>query len=283
MTPEIKSPCTLNTIFARQAPLAVIFRRTDEGVQLIKWNVAEDKFEFGEWFYGNVFVRRCDLSPDGTELIYFASKEQNEEYDPVLTNSWTAVSQIPSFKPTVVFPKGDKVAGGGLFHEKDHIWLNHRSNKAHPQHQIRAGLFVNSNPYAAGDDYPIYGNRLERDGWRYKQHGDFRLRGGQWVAEREEICVKLDPTRRYSLQMVLHKIERSGSNSSFHYRFSVEDLVSGRSAELTADDWADWDCRGRLTYSHGPLLYAGAVQPDAVLDLDVVADFTTSEPKNASS
>src|SRR3954454_10755262 len=81
------SSTRLWVLLARKARVAAIFRRgPSRHVQLIKWNLDNDTFEFGQWFKGRVYERRCDLSPAGTLLIYFAATYK----EPL--RSWTAVS-----------------------------------------------------------------------------------------------------------------------------------------------------------------------------------------------
>src|SRR3569832_1063297 len=61
-------------ILAREAPTGVLIRRGPSSqTQLIKWNLKDDTFEEGQWLKARVYERRCDLSPQGTLLIYFAA------------------------------------------------------------------------------------------------------------------------------------------------------------------------------------------------------------------
>jgi hypothetical protein len=61
-------------LLARSAPRAVIFRRgPSKKVLLLGWNTATDEIEEGQWFRGRIYERRCDLSPDGKLLLYFAA------------------------------------------------------------------------------------------------------------------------------------------------------------------------------------------------------------------
>ncbi|HEY9777604.1 MAG TPA: hypothetical protein V6C81_27825 [Planktothrix sp.] len=270
---ETQSTCKLFVIQARKAPVAAIFRRGPaDYVQLLKWNLKNDTFEEGQWLHGRIYERRCDLSPDGTKLLYFAARFQSEAYDPSYTNAWTAVARLPWLTAIALWPKGDSNAGGGLFHDDNHIWLNHRADKAvsHPNHQPPKDLFVNPNQWASGEDYPIYANHLERDGWRYTQHGDFRLRGGKWVTEREERCVKPDPTRRFELEMTLTSI----SPNALQYIFALTDLVTGKTAPFDADNWADWDSNGRLVFAKEGRLFAAQPAAGAEFDARQLADFT---------
>jgi hypothetical protein len=65
-------------ILARQSPTALVFRRgPSKNVLLIRWNLSNDKFDFGQWFKGRIYERRCDLSPNGELLLYFAANWKN--------------------------------------------------------------------------------------------------------------------------------------------------------------------------------------------------------------
>ena len=67
--------CRLFPIFAREKSVCVIFRRgPSKWTQLILWDTETDEITNGQWFKGRIYERRCDLSPDGTKLIYFAQK-----------------------------------------------------------------------------------------------------------------------------------------------------------------------------------------------------------------
>ena len=68
-------PARLHAILAREADLAVVFRRgPSDRVAVIGWNLADDIFSLGQWFRGRIYGYRCDLSPDGRYLVYFAAK-----------------------------------------------------------------------------------------------------------------------------------------------------------------------------------------------------------------
>lgn len=52
-----------------------MFRRgPSKRVQILKWDMETDTFTPGQWFNGGIYERRCDVSPDGQPLIYFAAK-----------------------------------------------------------------------------------------------------------------------------------------------------------------------------------------------------------------
>jgi hypothetical protein len=74
------------------------------------WHLATDTIEAGQWFKGRMYERRCDLSPAGDRLVYFAASFHQPLY------SWTAISRPPYLTALALLPKGDCWGGGGLFH-----------------------------------------------------------------------------------------------------------------------------------------------------------------------
>ena len=70
-----KPPARLHTILARRGPNAVIFRRgPSDKVAVVGWDRSNDTFTLGQWLRGRIYPLRCDLSPKGEYLIYFAAK-----------------------------------------------------------------------------------------------------------------------------------------------------------------------------------------------------------------
>ena len=75
MTSDNKSPARLHAILAREADKAVVFRRGPSSKTAnLEWDLKADKFKLGQWFYGSFYPYRCDISPDGRHLVYFAAK-----------------------------------------------------------------------------------------------------------------------------------------------------------------------------------------------------------------
>ncbi len=100
----------LSVLLARKSPMAVIFRRgPSKSVAVISWDTERDEFRLGQWLKGRIYEHRCDLSPSGQKLIYFAANHRN----PMRT--WTAVSRPPFLTALLLWPKGDTWDGGGSF------------------------------------------------------------------------------------------------------------------------------------------------------------------------
>ena len=75
----MSTPARLHVILARRGASAVVFRRgPSDKVAVLGWDRKKDGFTLGQWFRGHIYPRRCDLSPDGRFLIYFAAKYGRE-------------------------------------------------------------------------------------------------------------------------------------------------------------------------------------------------------------
>jgi hypothetical protein len=55
--------------------------------------MANDIVEAGAWFKGSLYPEKCDLSPDGTLLLYFVL--QGSRVQTSYSHDWTAVSRAP--------------------------------------------------------------------------------------------------------------------------------------------------------------------------------------------
>lgn len=159
------TPARLHVLLARDAATGVVIRRgPSRKVCVIGWNRADDTFEIGQWLYGRIYERRCDLSPDGRHFVYFA---MNGQWQSEVLGSWTAVSRAPWLRAIGLWPKGDCWNGGGLFLSNKTLWLNDACG--HRQHHDDTRLTIRRDfPWSEsyGGECPgIYYHRLQRDGW----------------------------------------------------------------------------------------------------------------------
>ncbi len=250
---DLKSKVRLYVILARNAQRAVVFRRgPSKRVQLLLWHTDKDKFEEGQWFKGRIYERRCDLSPSGTLLVYFAANYKTPYF------SWTAVSKPPFLAALALWPKGDCWGGGGLFENDRKIRLNHG-----PHEMILAdGFAVPSRmsveqlgSYAGrGEDDPIMHMRLTRDGWKEAQTGEavtHKLGDAVFMDFKPAVVyVKnhVGSRGRYELQMhILGMGERDGP--WYIVEHVVKETKTGETIELGRTDWADWCHSGDLLFA----------------------------------
>ncbi len=165
--------CRLYFLLAREARTGVVFRRgPSRQVLLLKWNLVDDTFQSGQWFKGRIYERRCDISPDGEKLIYFAATYK----EPL--RSWTALSKPPWLTAIALWPKGDGWNGGGYFMDNNSIRLNHPED----QSEIQAGsdlgdIRVKDYATGRGEDDTVHRHLLERGGWLLIQEAIWKKRG----------------------------------------------------------------------------------------------------------
>ncbi|MDB4906272.1 MAG: hypothetical protein JWO05_1056 [Gemmatimonadetes bacterium] len=241
-------PPRLALLQAREAPVAVIFRRgPSKLVEVIRWDTSRDEFLRGHWLRGRIYEKRSDLSPDGELLVCFISQfNAHSVADSDYTYAWTAVSKAPWLTALALWPKGDCWFGGGLFLTNRHLWLNHRPEQAvaHPAHPPR-GLRVEPNPEARGENEPIYRRRLERDGWTLRQEWEweFVAMPSGYRTVKPDLRVKRAPRADDGTAIVL---ARRIDGFRYSESFALEDAPGAVELPPGPVDWMDWDYRGRL-------------------------------------
>jgi hypothetical protein len=251
----------LFALIARARHVGVIFRRGPSNhVRLIRWNLATDRFEPGQWLKGRVHELSSDLTPDGELLCYFATPYRASR------GTWTAISRPPYFTALALWPKGDAWGGGGLFNSRTRLRLNHRTEPYHgnsdemalaegfrlPKGFTVAPLWEGS---GWGEDDPIRLMRMERDGWFFVQDPQERWRSVRaaigLVNETPEIMAKPLNTRGgllFTLQVACHgQFERGGRR----YVETAQILDADRSVlrDLGRVDWADLDHNGDVLWT----------------------------------
>lgn len=249
LTPQVR----LYSILAREAKRAVVFRRgPSKLVQLLLWHTDTDKFEDGQWLKGRIYERRCDLSPDGKLLVYFAANYKLPYF------SWSAVSKPPYLTALALWPKGDCWGGGGLFHTDRKIRLNHGPHqlKLAEGFSVPARVKVEQlgSHSGGGEDSPIMDLRLMRDGWKMSQDSEaieHKLGDAVWF-EFKPALVWTKPhaaTRgRYELQ--LHILGIHELNGPWYIsEHVVKDNSHGSTIALERSDWADWCHSGDLLFA----------------------------------
>lgn len=273
-------PSRLFLIMARSAHRAIIFRRgPSRWTQVILWDTKNDKFEYGHWFKGRIYERRCDLSPDGNLLIYFVSKFNKKTLsDADYTYAWTAISKPPWLTVLALWPKGDCWHGGGLFEENKRVFLNHRPEvaKPHPHHMPKHVEIV-PNPNASGEDDPLYSMRLERDGWKLAQKWTRVYKNPPRFYEtlQPEIRTRRHPSMPYQISM-----SRSLDRLEYTEKFRVTGSQNQVMIDVDGVSWADWDHRGRLVILKDGKLFIGHEDVVGVsFRIQELADFNPQVPQ----
>lgn len=110
----------------------VICRGPASWFHVLKWDMAKDTFEPGAWLRGSMYPEKCDLSPDGSLLLYFVL--QGNKFKTSYSHAWTAVSRAPWLAALGLWPQGTTYGGGGRFVADRHILIRAASPVPHPDH-----------------------------------------------------------------------------------------------------------------------------------------------------
>jgi hypothetical protein len=236
---------------ARQAPVVVAIRRKPtRWFHILRWDTRTDQIEHGSWFYGRIYEKRCDLSPDGEWLVYFASAQHASDFP-----TWTGLCRPPWLK-TVAESEGIGTwLGGGFWRDAHTLLVNGCGELTAPEGQeAERGLHLpfrieghqwNRDP----GDLEVLSHRLDRD-WQpdeaasaprtlSKPSGNWSMRGVTWTWVRQ-------PTPRHP---ALRATGPYGMQSGF--RFELE----CHGGFLDGADWCDYDALGQLVFSREGALH----------------------------
>jgi hypothetical protein len=270
----------LFAIIARDARKAVVFRRgPSKNALLLSWDLQTDALVTGQWFQGRIYERRCDLSPSGDLLVYFAANFRAPPY------SWTAISRPPYLAALALWQNGTTWGGGGLFVDGRTLQLNHLPvvtsavkpkfiHDVAPSFELPPGLIVEQlrETSGRGEDDPIQSTRFERDGWRMMIEGHerkdnpryFRYFDPPYVFEKFSSA-----SNGMNLRVTRHGLYQR--NGRWYDETAQVVGASGDVSDLGAVDWADFDHNGDILYSEGGRLFRlqrRIAEPMLVADLN---------------
>jgi hypothetical protein len=201
----------------------------------------------GQWLRARIYERRCDLSPDGRYLIYFA---MNGRWKSSTGGSWTAVSRAPYLKAIAMFGKGDGWHGGGLFTGKRSYWLNDGAGH-HPMKsssELARDLKFRAEPNFGGECPGVYYHRLQRDGWTM---GEYRQGSGM----QESTIFDRSMGGGWILRRIAHaQIGAPPGKGCYWDEHQLVRTASKRSEAHPDWEWADLD-RGSVVFASGGRLY----------------------------
>ena len=224
----------------------------------IGWNRADDTFELGQWLKGRIYERRCDLSPDGRHLIYFA---MNGRWMDETRGSWTAISKAPYLKALALWPKGDCWNGGGLFLSNRKYWLNggHDGALWTPPDLVEIDEYPGVEG-GYGECPAIYYPRLQRDDWSMR----YRSRS-------KAIFEKALP-RGWTLRKIAHSQMPTAGRGAYFDEHELAHEEGAHGPDTTGWSWADLD-RDRLVWIVDGVLHAGELTRSGVGRVRCLRDF----------
>jgi len=280
--------CRIYGIMARETPTAVLFRRgPSKYVQLVRWDTDNDQFEPGQWFHGRIYERRCDLSPDGRLLVYFAANWKDRSGPN--SGSWTAVSRPPYLTALALWFKGDAWSGGGLFRNNQELGLNNGGPGDHRLANDASSLPIGVSDLnlGTGEDDPVETVREVRDGWVVVREMEVTVpprpslppplpppqveegsaETWEWLADLSNwIREKPSDHTGYVTHAprIIEKVSGSWrlrrAERLQGYELLRDYDVESSGVDLTGADWAEWDHRGRLVFSRAGAVFAAALE-----------------------
>jgi hypothetical protein len=278
-TPRTPPTARVYAIVARDARTAVVFRRgPTKQVRMLRWDLATDRVEGGQWLSGRIYEERCDLSPDGALLVYFAGKFKPE------VDTFTAISRPPFFTALAFWPDRGTWGGGGVFETNRRVALQY----GRVDFELNGGrdiprdfevVSMSERRLALGPvaDVVRQGFRLVREGVKGPPTATMPVVFAEpWIEEKPAPGRAAITLQRLWFGM----FERNGARCVYTFR-----LVDGSGAarlDLGRLDWADWDHDGSLLFSERGRLYRRDVRAprDALPPPKLVADLSAQTFQN---
>lgn len=236
---------SLYVIRAREAPVAVVFRRgPTKQVRMIRWALRvghrPDEFQRGQWLAGRIYPERSDLSPDGNLLVYFGMRRGH---------TWSAICRPPWFTPIAAWDELGTYGGGGVFVSDDELRL--RTNPA-------SGLRLDAK-YAL----PSW----LRLGWH----------DGRGVAEvrdlwRSEEGTETKPHPSVPALVLVRRRVDDEHDGVFHFR--VVNTKKGSTQDVGTCSWADWDPSGALVFARDGAIFRSELEQRQLATPIELADFS---------
>jgi hypothetical protein len=262
-----KIPPRIHVLLARKAKVGVVIRRgPSKTVCTLLWDRRRDKFTLGQWMRGRIYERRCDLSPDGKHLIYFA---MNGRWNSPAGGSWTAISRAPYLKAIALYPKGDCWFGGGLFLGNHTFWLNqgpYGYNNAIDVGKLRTDPWFRPKPSYGGECPGVYYHRLVRDGWTYVEHVEENERSSHDVFEKEL-------TSGWTLRKIAHaSIDHPVGTGCYWDKYELRHGETNERQVFGDWEWADYESR-RVVWAAGGRIFAGRIKREGLGDIKELYDF----------
>jgi hypothetical protein len=293
----VKPSTRIYVIMARRSRTAVVFRRGPaKRVLVLRWDIPNNVLEEGQWLHGHLYERRCDLSPSGEYLAYFAAKWKGEY------PSYTAISRPPWLTALALWRGLGAWGGGGLFQDERTLLLNHGGSPKVDEGRLDGRFTVA--PLGAfsgrGEDNPIWHTRLLRDGWRLVQgRGESRrsdLSGVETTVagKKTKVWMPIDPPWIYErvqptapkarLQMRISGLHEIGG-PWYALDHVILDEKENERASLGRSDWADWDETGDLLFANGGCIHRVARTDvfDAEATARLLFDLRDRKPTNRVS
>jgi hypothetical protein len=204
---------------------------------LRRWDLATGELGAATWFHGTLYPRRCDLSPDGRYLYYFALRAVRDEWlGQRGVATYSAVSRAPWLTALAAWGEAGTWTRG--YHFVD------RAPGAPPSLRAEVGDLAQLRGVDLVPTPVVQYAAERRRGWVEHEASPPRAPGDVWDERRQAVLVRARP--RGEGRLVLR--DRGWSPAgNVEGRGPAYTLEHGRRSEPLDDAaWADWDAVGRL-------------------------------------
>lgn len=232
----------LYAIVAREAPVAVVFRRgPSKWWHIMKWDLARPAIEHGAWFKGKLYPRRCAISPDGKLLCYFALRT-----NPVTNwSTYFAVSKLPWLRALCAWDTLGTYTSGCCSYSRTELGISGAAGTKPTEGEFH-GTVTDTLP-----DYSIFNVEVS-NGWepttslRSRLSGDYYELPESWRKSKSPELAIRDGRNRYTLRML--PCSRASGEPSIEGRVVTYFLEANDGTIHHLDDvaWAEWDHQDRL-------------------------------------
>lgn len=237
-----QTTCRLYVLVATKAAVALVLRRgPSDWWHLLRWDLAGLVLTPGAWFRGNLYPRRCDISPDGHLFGYFALKSSVTA--PEWPEAYFAVSKVPWLEALVAWKTSGTWTSGCEFSEAGKLGISGciEEKPFHGGYPRSFSIEPMSTDWPKRDVW----NEAKR-GWRFAAQDDPLL--ASVPGEPNLIMRREQPSGDpgVTLGLIHHGVDfRSRGIEGAQLEYFLQD----RPADVTLlpeADWADWDHQGRL-------------------------------------
>ena len=224
---------------SRAAIVAVLRRGPSDWSHVGRWDIGRGTYRSGAWIRGSLYPQRCDLSPDGRWLCYFALKGSAKWK---AGTTYVAISRLPWLAALAAWGTCGTWTRGAHFVEDRDTWHVGAPDEgdAGPCRK-RFGLAVTPAATFAVE---------RRRGWTETADSPVRDPGDLWD-ERRTDEVRMEKARPgsggatrlvVSGRFAAFRSGRPGGSKQNLYEL----IRDGRCLRLDDVQWAEWDNEGRL-------------------------------------
>lgn len=255
-------PARIHLLPAKASPYVVVIRRKpSKCFHIIRWNTKSDQLEYGSWFRGKLYPKRCDVSFDGEWMVYLAMGSAG--------NTWNGICRLPYLRTVAEGLNMGTWFGGGYWRDRKTLLLN----QWQPEQGTVPFKLDTMEAEFGGEDLSVLYARWARDGWQ--RRGDHygtrrKLKGtSKYVVDHhEDDGWQHRPSSKHPTLVVRYV---GYLTHGYTFRFTLENFP-----DLLDDhvDSASWDSLGNLVYSRKGILYQYSLadlktgHPGTVLDLE---------------